>query len=39
MEWEDYKKRITDIEMLRFMDQTCRESINNFWKKQELGLI
>lgn len=35
MEWEDYRKRILDIEMLRFIDQTCKESINNFWKKEE----
>lgn len=39
IEWKDYRKKVLDIEMLRFIDQTCKESINNFWKKQEMRLV
>ena len=30
---EDYKKRVRDIEILRFMDKTCKESADNSWDK------
>lgn len=34
MSWEEYSKLIAAREMLHYIDQTAKESLNNFWSKQ-----
>ena len=34
-DWDEFKRRVRDIDFLRFMNRTCRQSIENYWKKRD----
>jgi len=34
LEWEELNRIIIDSENIRFIDQTARISLNNYWKKR-----
>tara|TARA_Y100000310_G_scaffold302635_1_gene340150 strand:- start:10392 stop:10544 length:153 start_codon:yes stop_codon:yes gene_type:complete len=36
--WEEYRKRILDIESLRFMEDVCLESYQNLMERERRGL-
>jgi len=33
--WKQYSTLIKNIDHIRFMDQTARESVRNYWKNRE----
>jgi hypothetical protein len=40
LNWSEYSNRILQIEGIRFMNATAKQSINNYWQKEaKNGLV
>lgn len=36
MAWEEYSKKIAEIDRVRFIAETAKQSIKNYWQKREV---